>query len=969
MVSLPSRRVLGASLLLAFLFWIADALVRTLFLQEGALVGNLLLDIPPPLIALRLLAVGLLILLAFLAPGLVREEGKGRQAKGTAAESEAHFRELADLLPEAVFEADLALNLTYANRRSLELFGYSEKDLERGIHAMDTLSPESQEGAQKNLALRLKGEDPGVKEYTAVRKDGSQFPVLFHASLIVRDNRPAGIRGIIVDLTERVEAEEKIRATSERFRNLVESSPMGMHFYELRESGDLVFSGANPAADKMLGVDHGQFFGKTLEEAFPPLRDTEVPFRYREAAARGTTWRHDHLFYDDGEISGAFNLVAFQTSPGRMVVLFSDVTEQRFSQERLERSEERLRLATRSGRIGVWDYLPATDHLEWNDLMYELYGVRRQTEQPGIRLWLDRIHPEDLERAEAEFRAAVESDDTPFDTEFRIIRENDGELRHIRGMAGIIREAHGAPLRAIGANWDITEARNAREALRSSEEKFRSVTEQSNDAIYILFQNRFDLVNQRFLDLTGVTREELADPSFDFWELVAEESRPLIRERQEKRERGEPVPHLYEFTLRNKRGKKVQVEASVREMAYEGGRAVLGQLRDISEQKGLQAQLLQSQKMESIGRLSGGVAHDLNNLLTPIIGYAELIRDELRPDDKHREPMEEIVRAGFRAKDLVSQLLAFSRQQTLEFKLFDLNGLIGDFEKLLRRTIREDIDVRIKAAPSLPPIQGDRGQLEQVIMNLAVNAQDAMPEGGTLFIETKQVEFDEAFAQSRPGVVPGSYVMLSLTDTGVGISKEVQAHIFEPFFTTKGHGQGTGLGLATVYGIVKQHGGNIWVYSEPGSGTTFHCYFPLAETRERGEGLSPPSVSAAGGSETIMVVEDEVLVRSLAVTILKRGGYRVLAAGDAEECLAELEAEPTPIDLLLTDVVLPGMDGRQLYQEVVKRQQACRVLFMSGYSDEVVTHRGVLEEGIAFLQKPFSVNALGMKVREVLDEV
>ena len=760
-----------------------------------------------------------------------------RRAEEAVRESEERFREMAELLPEAVFETDASLKLTYANQKAFDLFGYSSEEFRSGLNALEMLHAEDRTEARGTFEGRLKGEDPGVARYTGLRKDGTTFPIHFHASVIRREGQLAGLRGIIVDLTDSMRVEDEIRSSGQRFKNIVESSPMGMHLYEIQADNRLVFVGANPAADQILGVNNTAFLGMTIPEAFPALGNTEIPLRYREAASEGIEWRSEQVTYEEGYIQGAFEVVAFQTSPGSMAAMFRDVTERR--------------------------------------------------------------------RAEA--------------------------------------------------------------AVRLSEAKFRTVVDQSNEAIYILYQDRFDLVNRKFCEITGVTPEEAASPEFNLWELIAEESRPLIRERQEKRARGKYVPELYQFQIQPKRGRKVHVEASVREIEYGDGKAILGRLRDITEEKRLENQLHQAQKMESIGRLSGGVAHDLNNLLTPIIGYAELLRDDLSPEDHRRESAEEIIRAGFRSKDLVRQLLAFSRRQTLEFKPTDLNALLLGFEKLLRRTIREDIEIRVRPDPSLPTILGDKGQLEQVIMNLAVNAQDAMPGGGTLHIETASATFDDEFASSRPGVKPGFYVLLALTDNGEGIDADTRERIFEPFFTTKEQGRGTGLGLATVYGIVKQHGGNIWVYSEPGEGTTFKCYFPVATEAPSGETPRSGPEEGLGGSETILVVEDEAAVRSLAVSILKRGGYTVRSAGDAPACLALLEDHSGPLHLLLTDVVLPGMNGRDLYEEVSRRFPDSRVLFMSGYTDDVVSHRGVLDEGIAFLQKPFSVQALSRKVRDVLD--
>ncbi len=384
------------------------------------------------------------------------------------------------------------------------------------------------------------------------------------------------------------------------------------------------------------------------------------------------------------------------------------------------------------------------------------------------------------------------------------------------------------------------------------------------------------------------------------------------------------------------------------------------------EKARLEGQYRQAQKVEAIGRLAGGVAHDLNNLLVPILGYGEMLVDDFSPEDARRESARQIVNAGFRARNLVRQLLAFSRKQALEYRTLDLNKIIGGFEKLLRRTIREDIGIKIILSPDIRTIRADIGQIEQVIMNLAVNAQDAMPQGGKLILETAMAELDEEYAASRPGVQPGSYVMLAVSDTGCGMDEETCEQIFDPFYSTKGE-QGTGMGLATVYGIVKQHGGNIWVYSESGKGASFKVYLPVSEETHIEKKTLKKAAEDTHGSETILLVEDNEKVRGFIYTILKRMGYTVLKAENGAEALPVLASHAGQVNLLLTDVVMPGMSGKALFAKAAEKHPDLKVLYMSGYTGNVIVHRGVLDEGIAFIQKPFPVKALAAKVREVLD--
>jgi len=384
------------------------------------------------------------------------------------------------------------------------------------------------------------------------------------------------------------------------------------------------------------------------------------------------------------------------------------------------------------------------------------------------------------------------------------------------------------------------------------------------------------------------------------------------------------------------------------------------------EKERLQAQLHQAQKMESIGRLAGGIAHDFNNLLTPMIGYAEMALTDLNPADPLYRDFEEIHEAAERAKNLTGQLLAFSRRQMLEMKVVNLNKIIASFKKMLQRIIGEDVAIITSLDPDLVNIKGDPSQIEQVLMNLAVNARDAMPQGGRLTIETANVILDNSYAKGRPGVEPGPYAMLAVSDNGVGMDRETSDKIFEPFFTTKAPGKGTGLGLATVYGIVKQHGGNISVYSEPGRGTTFKIYLPETKGKVQPERVAEKQPELAGGKGTILVVEDETAVRKLACNILHSHGYEVLEASSSPDALRLAETHGGPIDLLLTDVVMPRMNGRELYRQIASLRPDVKVLYMSGYINDVIAHHGVLDAQIEFLQKPFTVDGLVRRVSEML---
>ncbi|MDQ3818479.1 MAG: ATP-binding protein [Acidobacteriota bacterium] len=407
--------------------------------------------------------------------------------------------------------------------------------------------------------------------------------------------------------------------------------------------------------------------------------------------------------------------------------------------------------------------------------------------------------------------------------------------------------------------------------------------------------------------------------------------------------------------------KKLEILAQMAAVLFEN-------YRRLQRETSLEEQLRQSQKIEAIGQLAGGVAHDFNNLLTAITGYSDLVMRRLPSDDLLCRHVIEIKRASDRAADLTRQLLAFSRKQILQPKVIDLNSVVRDIDKMLRRLIGEDIDLLTVLDHMLGSVKADPGQLEQVIINLAVNARDAMPKGGKLTIETANVYLGGKYASEHVAVRPGHYVMLAISDNGCGMDEQVKARIFEPFFTTKELGKGTGLGLSTIYGIVKQSEGNIWVYSEPGMGTTFKVYLPRVDEAGQEAQRAPVEANLPRGSETILLVEDEETVRELIRQVLVMQGYRVLQAANGKEAIELCGKVDRTIDLVITDVVMPQMGGRELIENLEPRLTETRVLYMSGYTDDAIVHHGVLDESMCFLEKPFTTDVLIKKVREVLDE-
>ena len=506
-----------------------------------------------------------------------------------------------------------------------------------------------------------------------------------------------------------------------------------------------------------------------------------------------------------------------------------------------------------------------------------------------------------------------------------------------------------------------------RATLRATEASFATLVEHAPVGIYRSSpEGRFLSVNAAVVRMLGYeTGAQVLnlDMARDVYADAAERQRLVERDTYSDRQYDN-----VEATWKRRDGRLLTVQLSVRAVRNAAGRVDYYEtfVRDVTDQRRLQQQVLQSQKMEAVGRLAGGVAHDFNNLLTVITSYSDLLLEDLAPGDAKRDDLEQVRKAADGAAALTRQLLAFSRQQVVEPRVVSLNTVVEGLQKILRRVIGEDIEVTIALAPDLESVRADVGQLEQVLMNLVVNARDAMPTGGRLTVETANVEHDPEYARDREAAAVRRFAMLAVTDTGCGMDEATKARIFEPFFTTKETGKGTGLGLATVYGIVKQAGGFIWVYSEPGQGTSFKIYLPAVDaTAERTTGAA--TTPAPRGTETVLLVEDAAAVRAVTKQILERQGYTVLEAPDGEAGLRLAQRHRGVIHLLLTDVVMPRVGGRELAEQLARLRPDVKVLYASGYTDDSVVRHGILESGTAYLQKPFSPESLARKVRDVLD--
>ena len=857
----------------------------------------------------------------------------------------------------------------YINPAAKDVLGYSPEEFySNPLLIKKIIHPEWHNYFEQQRSLLLAGYMPPVYEYEIIHKSG-EIRWMNQRNVLVFDDRgkPVAIEGIVTDITEFKKTEESLRISESRLLEAQKMAHLGHWYWDIK-TGDVEWS---DEVYNIFQLDPAEFTPQIDSiQAMSPWpeehqRDKELIQRAIESHEQGSY--EQKFLYPDGNIGYYFSTFqGIYDDDGNLYAItgtVQNITDRKRAEEALRESQKRFSETLDSMMEGCqiigydWRYIYVNNAVALHGhttkealigkTMMEVFPGIEQTELFGI------------------LRECMEKRSTQrFDNEFQF---PDGSSQWFE--LSIQPSPEGLFILSI----DITERKKAEEALRNSEARFRDLVDMLPEAVFETDKKlMLTFANQRALELFGYSKEEMEQGLYGL-DMLTPEDRDRARENMEKRFAGTyDGPVEYMAVKKDKTIFPILFHANL----IKKGKKILGFrgiIVDITEQKRvemekdrLEEQYRQAQKVESIGRLAGGVAHDLNNLLTPILGYGEMMLSDLDSDDVCKEPVEEILRAGLRAKDLVSQLLAFSRKQTLEYKTLDVKKIISGIEKLLRRTIREDVEITVIPSSEPLTIRADIGQIEQVIMNLAVNAQDAMPEGGRLTIETARIKLDDSYVENHFDSETGDYAMLALSDTGCGMDEEIRKQIFEPFFSTKGE-LGTGLGLATVYGIIKQHEGNIFVYSEPGEGTTFKVYLPLYEKEHTEKSIRKEHVENLRGSETILLAEDNEHVRRLTGTILRRHGYTVLEAENGERALSILDGYSGTVNLLLSDVVMPGMNGSELFAQAVKKVPDLKVLYMSGYTDDVIAHHGILDEGIQFIQKPFSLQALTSKVREALD--
>ena len=871
--------------------------------------------------------------------------------------------ELLELMPDASVAVDAEGRIVAANSALSNLLGYDAEEL--AGKPIELLVPEllraRHAAKRRDFARRPERRSMAPdRQLVARHRNGGVIDVLVSLQPVPTAEGPVVVAALR-DITALRQAEVAFRESEAKYRALVENMADGLL---VADRNDIVRF-VNPQACRMLGYSEAELLGQDVARLLMREADRAAMVERNRRRAAGIAEGYE---IEVRKKSGELLWTSFSVAPvtdveGRFsgsMAIIADIAERKRSEAALRSSEIQLRTFIEHAPVEIAmfdnDMICLAASRRWIDV----YGRERPT-PVGISHYV--VHPDLPERWKEVHRRALAGEAQACEDDLWI--QADGTRQWQRWSVDPWRNTKGAIGGLIMFTEDITGRKEAQEAILA-EKAFSEAMLDSLPGVFYLFDQtgRFLRWNRALEAVSEYSATEIAAMSpLDFF--TGEESERIAESVRKVFESGHAE---VEVALTSKSGREIPHYFVGTRVNWSGAPCCIGTGIDVTARKLLEAELQQAQKIEAIGRLAGGVAHDFNNILGVILGYGELAESELAPGSPAREQVAEMVQAAQRAADLTRQLQAFSRKQVLQPRRLDLNELVANAHKMLARLIGEDIAVVVRQAPELGTVRADPGQIDQILLNLAVNARDAMPEGGTLTLETADVDLREDDAAiGRPTIRPGRYVMLAVSDTGVGMDAETQRRLFEPFFTTKPAGKGTGLGLATVYGIVKQSGGYIWVYSELGLGTSFKIYLPRVDELPEGTAPVDSLASTGGGSETILLVEDNLALREMIRRRLVGRGYTVLLAGDGEEALALSGARDEPIDLVLTDVVMPNLGGAALARRLGALRPGLRVLFMSGYTDGAIVQQGVLEEGVVLLEKPFSGERLERMVREVLD--
>ncbi|HPC35342.1 MAG TPA: PAS domain S-box protein [Candidatus Marinimicrobia bacterium] len=785
-----------------------------------------------------------------------------------------------------------------------------------------------------------------------------------------------GVAEFVRDITSKKQAEEALRQSENKYRELVENMTEGLITIDEKK----IVTFVNSKICQMLEYKPEELIGRNILDFFDS-KNQKILKQELTKRPEGTFSRYEITFTTKSGkpiptlISGAPNFDDQGTFRGSYATVL-DFTERKQAEEALRQSEEKYRLITEttSDLISLHTFDLKASYNYVSPSVKRITGY--EPEELLGKSAFDYIHPEDRKGLLKILKTYIgymvknlmtgEKSEFTETIEYRF-KHKSGKWIYLQSVGNTLGK------HLLFVSRDITQRVQMEASLRESEERYRSVVENSATGVFVIDGNyTFEFVNQRLCQILGYNESEII--GHKFMEFLAPESVELVQDHYQRRQKGEVVLANYEFEVIRKDGERRQVEIYSNVIKdSDGNPHTIAQILDITERvkaeaerDSLESQLRQAQKMEAIGRLAGGVAHDFNNILTIILGYSQMALMNLQPGQKFYSQFQKINDAARRSANMIGKMLAFSRQQNAEPQRLNLNTHLESTKGLLEKMVREDIRMSFILGNGLHDIYLDPTQFDQVIMNLVVNARDAMPKGGSLIIETANFTCDSEYCLKHHGFQPGNYVLISVSDTGCGMDKETQEHIFEPFFTTKGEGEGTGLGLATVYGIVKQNHGFIHVYSEPGKGATFKIYFPVYEGQDE-KHYQLEDIESVMGQETILLAEDDADVRAFTRNALQQLGYQVIDFGEPSEALEYFEKHSDEIDLLITDLVMPGMNGQELHRQIEQIKPSIKVLYTSGYTSNIIAVQGIIKRGINFLQKPFAPAVLGKKIRQILD--
>jgi PAS domain S-box-containing protein len=948
--------------------------------------------------------------LSRLAPAVGRaireteERAKLRRAEDELHRSEERYRALYEDNPSMFFTVDAKGTVISVNPFGASQLGYTTDELV-GQSVLSVFHSDDQAAVLQQLKECLQHPFQMFRwQFRKVRKDGAIIWVEEFARAVSKTGKPASVLIVCADITERKKSDERVQehlVQTKLLQQTIENLNRAQAFEEIyTAAGEGILKALNAERYAILRFENDQKVHfkswRNLSNAYRQKVDGHCPWRIDELNAQLLSYAdvsksnlsqelketilgegiHALLFVPligPARLLGKFMVYydqphTFSYEELQLAqVIAQNLTTVLLRQEALEETqlaEKKYRTIFENTTEGVYQSTPQGKLIIVNPAMVKLFGYRNAEEMLAIENTV-ALYWDALERQRLVDLGI--STGTLTNVEVKMKRA-DGEAIWVLMNDRPVKDAEGKIIYFEGSLLDITERKRAEEALQDARSFLQQVVDTSPTMIFVVDgQGRVVFVNQYTAQYYGSTPEELISKSKQDVHRQPSEAKQFVSDDQEVirtrrkivKEELNTAPNGEQHWFHTVKVPLVRPNGTVE---------VLGISTDITERKRLEEQLRQSQKMEAIGRLAGGVAHDFNNLLTGITCYADLLLSSVTGSNPLRSDVEEIKKASDRATSLTRQLLAFGRKQMLTYRVVNLNTVVAGMQKMLSRLISEDIELTTRLEPDLRQVKADLGQLEQVIVNLAINARDAMPTGGRLSIETANVELNNAFKATHPEVQPGPYVLLAVSDTGSGMDETVKANIFEPFFTTKELGKGSGLGLATVYGIIKQCGGHIIVNSEPGQGSTFNIYLPRMVEEAPAVVAHPEALRPVSGQEVILLVEDDEGVRKLTRRILSQSGYSVLEAGSGAEALQQCEQYRGPIHLLLIDVVMPQMSGRMLAERLSQLRPALKVLYMSGYTDDSILRHGVMDEGVAFLQKPFTSAILTHKVREVLDQ-